>query len=149
MKSRLSLIACIGLITALSGCASNNCSPSPFGQFLQNQPVRSSIRSLFTRGDECNTCNPSVGQPTCGTNMAPMCNACGSSLPAGQPVGQPIYSQPVINDGVSLYNETSLNAPTYSSPVILDGGSITGSEVQGIPVPLEGVQEPGVLPPGF
>lgn len=114
IKNAVYISAVLGMVFMMSGCASNGCSPSPFGQFFQDRPIRNSIRSMFVRGDACNTCNPPVGQPHCGTNVAPLCNSCGSAMPGqpimGQPTAQPVYGNPVGN-GVSLYEQPILNAP--------------------------------------
>ena len=104
MKNLLPLLACAALTFVMSGCASNSCSTPGL---LPNQPIRNTFRSIFMRGEACNTCNPPVGQPNCGTNVAPLCNACGTGLnPAGQPAQLGANGQPI-----SLYDNGA--APTY------------------------------------
>jgi len=116
---RLVLTACLGFLLCMSGCATSgsgccgNSGGSIFGQSpFQNRPVRTYFQNLF-QGDPCNTCNPPVGIPSnCGTNVAPLCDACGSSISAQPAFGTPISQGVPINQGVSLYGDPVLNAPT-------------------------------------
>lgn len=130
------LVAVACLTICVGGCATsgNSCCDSGatgiFGQnrLFQNRPVRDAVQGWF-QGDACNTCNPPVGMPAnCGTNVAPMCNACGSSLPhstVGN--GVSLYDNSALNGGVlnaPIQNNTTTNYPNLVDPVINPGVEI-------------------------
>ena len=148
MNRNLYAVVCLslalGLIVVLSGCSSSSgssCNPSyrPF------QNVRSSIRSCF-QGDPCNTCNPPAGQPAnCGTNVAPLCESCGTGA-------QPVFPG-TVDQGVPYYGETNLNSPVATpGPVYNETGasfqnglpSLPSSDIYGT-----GASNGAVVPPNF
>ena len=90
-------------VLMFGGCTSSNCgSNSGNGLFgtniLQNQPIRTTVRSWF-QGDSCDTCNTPAGQLT-----QPVCENCiGGGVQGfsnGQLGGsqtQPLYGAPTVN----------------------------------------------------
>jgi len=108
MKStqRFSVAFSLLVVTlVLGGCASSNCGCNSsnsgnglFGtSFLQNQPIRSTVRSWF-QGDSCDTCNTPAGQLT-----QPACETCiggggqGFSNQIGGSQARPLYGAPAVN----------------------------------------------------
>ena len=106
MKStrRFSLAFSLLIATLVfGGCASSDCGCNSgnglFGtNILQNQPVRSTVRSWF-QGDSCDTCNTPAGQLT-----QPVCENCVgggvqgfSNGQLGAPQVQPLYGAPAVN----------------------------------------------------
>ncbi len=146
MKKFLYFAACVGLAGLMSGCAYNDYScNNPF----KNRPVRTKIRSWFG-GDPCSTCNAPAGQPTnCGTNVAPLCDSCGTSGSMSQS-----YYPGTGDPGVQLYEDPNLNAP-LSAPVYNQGIENpspvypdAGAQIQNGPYGT-GVANETVLPPNF
>ena len=131
------LILAMGLVFVMSGC--NTCGQSRFN----NQPIRTRIHSWF-HGDPCNTCNPPAGQPiNCDSNVAPLCDTCGTEF------AQPVYSGQA-DPGIPYYNgETNLNPPiTSPGPVYNETGSyipnqVPAGEVYGTSAATD------VVPPNF
>ena len=106
MKStqRLSLAFSFLIVTLMfGGCASPDCGCNSGGglfgtNILQNQPIRSTVRSWF-QGDSCDSCNTPAGQLT-----QPPCENCiGGSVQGfsngqlGAPQVQPLYGAPTVN----------------------------------------------------
>ena len=102
MKSTRRFSIAFSLLIAslmFGGCASYNCGCNSgnglFGtNILQNQPIRSTVRSWF-QGDSCDGCNTPAGQLT-----QPLCETCvggvqGFSNQPGAP--QPLYGAPAVN----------------------------------------------------
>ena len=134
--NKLILTACVCLMFSMSGCATsgNGCSGrnSIFGQRLlqRKTPVQDTVRGWF-RGDPCNTCNPPVGMSAnYGTNVAPMCDACGGVVPQS-------------NQGIQLYGDPNLNAP-LSSPSLVDPNMNNGGIIS--PTTPVGPIETGYMP---
>ena len=105
MKSTRPFSIAFSLLIAtlmLGGCASSNCGCNSgnglFGtNILQNQPIRSTVRSWF-QGDSCDSCNTPAGQLT-----QPVCDTCvgggvqGLNNQLGAPGAQPLYGAPAVN----------------------------------------------------
>lgn len=160
MKNVL-LMASLCLIFSISGCATsgNGCCGTGqtgiFGQnrIFQNQPVRDSIRSWF-QGDSCSTCNPPSGIPNnYDSNVAPICNACGNTLPItdGAAIGQGIslYDNGGLNGSITsgtITNGTITNYPNLNPPLIDSGanlGTPTGSIDAGYgEIPMDEIPTP-------
>ena len=101
MKKIICLIASTVLILSTSGCATNRCGngllglglcnglASQGGLFQSNPLANNPIRSFFSRGAACDTCNPPSGQVSNfgGSNVAPLCQD--GSCYGGSPVSAP------------------------------------------------------------
>lgn len=120
MKSTQHFSIAFSLLVAtlmFGGCASSDCGCNSnnglFGtNILQDQPIRSTVRSWF-QGDSCDTCNTPAGQLT-----APPCDNC-------------------IGGGVQGFSNTQFNtqqaAPLYGAPTI--NGAQPGFSGQFAPQP--------------
>ncbi len=119
MKTSIKITLSLGLLitaTLLSGCASqcDSCRPGLFGgnRILQNQPIRSTVRSWF-QGDDCDTCNTPAGQVYT-PNVAPLCESCNTGQAAplyGNPVDVQLQS-PQLNGGLGPAGlSNGMNAP--------------------------------------
>ena len=142
----LAFVACLGLVAAMSGCATNTGCGGGFSLFQNNpfkdRPVRNSIRSWF-QGDACSTCNPPAGLPAnCGSNVAPLCDNCATQQGLG---GQQ----------VTLYGGTNLNGPESGipnpAPIYTEDGTVTNGVVGEIQSGVYGadIVNGGVNPPNF
>lgn len=94
----LASLATLMALVSFSGCAStcNTCNSGGLTgarPWLQNQPVRSTIRSWF-QGDNCSTCNTPSGQVQ-SPNIAPLCDTCNTGGISGGTA--PLYGGPTGN----------------------------------------------------
>ena len=146
MKKIICLIASTVLILSTSGCATNRCGNgllglglfnglAPQGSGFQSNPLANNpIRSFFSRGAACDTCNPPSGQVSnFGGNVAPLCND--GSCHGGAPVSTPANIQ--LNDpGVPYYDNGSGVIPQSVVPNsgngVLPQGTIVPNNGQGI-----------------
>ncbi|MDA7902470.1 hypothetical protein N9B31_02315 [Mariniblastus sp.] len=121
MKRFLQFAACMCLAGLMSGCACNDYSLAhPF----KNKPIRSKLRS-WCKGDACSTCNTPAGQMmNCDSNVAPLCDNCGTIGPAMQPAinapvenGQVPSPAPATEETSFLNSTNSFNAGLVSDIV--------------------------------